>query len=337
VAAFTGGGTDPSARFRVRQHIPSLLQHGVFVSEMTSHVGKFPPETKCLRPFWAVARLTDQVPNIFKSHCFDLVLLQREILSTHATLEFLTKAPRILDVDDAIFLRRDGRSAKRLAQICDGVICGNSYLADWFCRWNKNVVVIPTAVDSDRYIPRSEVDKIDDRMVIGWIGTSGNLKYVYAIEAALVRVFEVYPRAKLRIVCDKKPEFRHINESNLEFLSWSEELEVKSIQGMDIGIMPLSDTEWSRGKCSYKMLQYMSCGIPVVVSPVGMNADVLLMGEVGTSATSMDEWVDGIIVLIENHSLRKKIGTIGRHVITKFFSVQITAPKIANHLVDFCR
>lgn len=335
VAAFTGGISVPSARFRVRQYMPVLLQNSVAMSEMPSHFGIYPPQNKWMRPLWAGATLAERIPKIIKSYQYDVVLLQREMLSSFVTLEPLTKTPRVLDVDDAIFMYRNGGFARRLAQISDRVMCGNSYLADWFSAWNKDITVIPTAVDTDRYVPAIKQGEFAGEMIIGWIGTSGNLKYVYAIEAALVKVLEMYPKIKLRIVCDKMPEFNLINVNRCEFILWSETVEIESIQGMDVGIMPLEDTAWARGKCSFKMLQYMSCEVPVVVSPVGMNSEVLGMGSVGYGAISEDEWVDAIVALLDNPSLRQKLGAVGRQVIVESFSITKVAPKIAACLAGF--
>ncbi|MDF1584445.1 MAG: glycosyltransferase family 4 protein [Methyloprofundus sp.] len=315
--------------------MPALLQHGVAISEMPSRFGIYPPQNKWVRPLWAGATLAERIPKIIKSYQYDVVLLQREMLSSYVTLEPLAKTPRVMDVDDAIFLYRYGGGARRLAQISDRVICGNTYLADWFSAWNKDIVVIPTAVDADRYVPAIRQGGCEGAMTIGWIGTSGNLKYVYAIEAALVKVLGMYPKAKLRIVCDKMPKFSLIDVNRCEFIRWSESIEIESIQGMDIGIMPLEDSAWARGKCSFKMLQYMSCGIPVVVSPVGMNSEVLAMGIVGYGAISEGEWGDAIVALLDDPNLRQKMGIIGRQVIIESFSITKVAPKIAECLAGF--
>jgi len=254
--------------------------------------------------------------------------MQREMLSSFVTLESLTKAPRVLDVDDAIFLYRNGDFARRLAKISDRVICGNAYLANWFSASNKNVIVIPTAVDTDRYVPTVRQEG-ETAIVIGWVGTSGNLKYVYNIEGALAKVMAIHSKAKLRIVCDKMPEFRLIDPNRLEYIRWSETIEIESIQGMDIGIMPLEDSAWARGKCSFKMLQYMACGIPVVVSPVGMNAEVLSMGNIGFGAIAEDEWVGAMVELYENSALRQAMGVVAREVVVESFSTSKVAPRIA--------
>jgi glycosyltransferase involved in cell wall biosynthesis len=336
VAAITGGATVPSARFRVRQYIPSLLDQGIFVEEMYPSFGKYPPEQRWLRPLWAGATLLEMFPKVIKSHCYDVVLLQREMLSTLVTLEPLTKKPRVLDVDDAIFLHRNGVLARRLAQMSDRVICGNAYLANWFGTWNRNVTLIPTAVDTERYVPRATRGQSEGGKVIGWIGTSGNLNYVYAIEAALAKVMETQPNVKIRIVCDQMPKFRLIDMDRFEFIRWSENIEVESIQGMDVGIMPLEDSEWARGKCSFKMLQYMSCGLPVVVSPVGMNAEVLAMGNVGIGASTQEQWQDALIALLDSASMCSGMGAVGRRVAVESFSIHALAPRLATCLRGAC-
>jgi glycosyltransferase involved in cell wall biosynthesis len=260
-----------------------------------------------------------------------VTLLQRELLSTLVTLEPLTKTPRILDVDDAIFLERQGRTARRLAQLCDRVICGNTFLADWFSTWNRDTVVVPTAVDSDRYLPVKRA-RGDAELVMGWIGTHGNIKYLRTVEPALRRVMDAVPGARLRVVSDRPPDLSDLAPGRVDFVRWSERSEVANIQAMDVGLMPLEDSPWARGKCSFKMLQYMSCGLPVVVSPVGMNAEVLRLGECGVAASTETQWVDGLIALLESPELRSRLAAEGRRVVEAAFSVRVVAPQLARCL-----
>lgn len=332
IAAFTGGISVPSARFRVRQYIPALREEGVKIAEFYSGVGQYPPRIRWVRPFWAIATLAERLPNVVRTHRYDAVLLQREIMSSFVTLEPLIKRPRILDVDDAIFLQRGGGFAKRLAELSDKVICGNNYLAEWFGRWNVNVDVIPTAVDTERYFPNAKTKSPEQSQIIGWIGTSGNYKYLYGIEGALAKVMRAQPGTRLKVVGDQLPEFRHLSLDQVDFVSWSEAIEVQAIQSMDIGIMPLEDSPWARGKCSFKMLQYMATGLPVVVSPVGMNAEVLTLGELGIGATTEKQWIDGLIALLENRTLRTRFGAEGRRVVESSFSIRVVAPQLARSL-----
>ncbi|MDH7578549.1 MAG: glycosyltransferase family 4 protein [Bacillota bacterium] len=333
VAALTGGEHVPSARFRVRQLIPALSRYGVEMHEFIPSISKYPPELKWLRPFWGVAALAARVPAVLATHRYDVVFLQRELISTFLTLEPLAKRPRVLDVDDAIFLHRGGRFAKRLAQLSDLIICGNDFLAEHFSQWNKNITVIPTAIDTRRYTPRAQNRNSQDKLVIGWTGTSGNFKYLYQIEGALEKVIKTLPNVVFRVIADKEPKFRGVPKERFEFVQWSPETEVPSVQTMTVGIMPLADTEWERGKCSYKMLQYMACGIPVVVSPVGMNAQVLSLGNVGFAAKSRDEWEDALLTMLSlDDREREKMGMVGRRIVEEHYSIDVMAPRLARKI-----
>lgn len=333
VAALTGGKNVPSARFRVRQLIPELSRYGVEMHEFIPSISKYPPQSKWLRPFWGASALSARVPAILATHCYDVVFLQRELISTFLTLEPLTKRPRVLDVDDAIFLHRGGKSAKRLAQLSDLIVCGNEFIKGYFSQLNENTVIIPTAIDTLRYTPGIGSIDPQENLVIGWIGTSGNLKYLYLIEKALQRVVKILPNVTLRVVADKEPEFRGLLRKRLEFVRWSPEAEVASLQTMTVGIMPLAETEWEKGKCSFKMLQYMACGVPVVVSPVGMNAQVLSLGDVGLSAKSQDEWADALLKLLSlDENERERMGMIGRSIVEQYFSIDVIAPLLATQL-----
>jgi glycosyltransferase involved in cell wall biosynthesis len=272
------------------------------------------------------------LPDVLASWQGDLTLLQREMISTLVTLEPFTKGPRVLDVDDAIFLYRQGRAAKRLAELCEVVICGNAYLGDWFSQFNKRIELLPTAVDTERYAPRIQPGAGDGGLTLGWIGTSGNLKYLTMIEEALLGVLDRFPRVCLRVISDRPPDLGRLPSDRWVFHRWTPESEVAQIQGMDIGLMPLEDSPWARGKCSFKMLQYLACGVPVVVSPVGMNQEVLLVGEVGLGARNSDEWAEALATLISDDALRHRLGAQGRAVVETKYSVRALAPKMASIL-----
>ncbi len=335
VAALTGGVNVPSARFRVRSLIPYLKEQGVIVDEFISKFGQYPPAQKGLRPFWGTGALIDRFPAILKTQQYDVTFFQRELVSTFLTIEFLSAKPRVLDVDDAIFLHRNGRFAKKLAQGCDLVICGNDFLAENFSKWNSNIAVIPTAVDCNHYHPQSS-EQPDDDKIIGWIGTSGNFKYLYQIEKALTEILRERSDIRLRIIADKRPAFHHLDSSRIDFIKWSPENEVTGIQGMTVGIMPLDDTDWVRGKCSFKMLQYMACGLPVVVSPVGMNAQILSMRQVGLAATSQQDWIDSILFLLSEPKECSKLGQNGRQIAVDNFSTVVIGCMLADQLYRVC-
>lgn len=333
VAAYSQGYFVPSSRFRIRQYIPLLMDHGIAVTEMIARFNSYPPTNKALRPFWATATLVDRLPQVFRSYQHDVVLLQRSFISSIFTFEGLTKRPRVLDVDDAIFLLRGGKSARQLAECCDRVICGNDFLAAWFSRHNKNISILPTAIDTERYAPDEARFRDPKRsVVIGWLGTSSNIKYLESISPTIAKVMTAFKQVRLMVVCDQKPCCAPIDPGRVDFIPWSTDIEVSALQRMDIGIMPLEDSPWTRGKCSYKMLQYMSVGIPVVVSPIGMNNEVLIKGDIGFGPNNICEWEDSLSILVHDSALRSRMGNAGRILAEASFSIKYLAPKLADCL-----
>lgn len=331
VAAFTGGPAVPSGRFRVRQFVGPLAREGIAITEMGHGAGgSYPPAQRWKRPLWAAGRLASLAPQVAASRRYDAVLLQREMLSSLATLEGLTSRPRLFDVDDSIHLLRGGGFARKIAANCDRIIAGNDYLADWYGRWNANVTVLPTVVDTDRYVPASA--RADSTVTIGWIGTSANFPYLEAIEPGLRRALDGNTALRLKIMADRTPALPGIDPARWQFEPWSEAAEVAMIQSLDVGLMPLPDDEWTRGKCSFKMLQYMACGVPVVVSPVGMNQQVLARGESGLAASSADDWTGALLALANEAGLRHRMGTEGRAIVEKHYSVRSAAPRLARIL-----
>jgi glycosyltransferase involved in cell wall biosynthesis len=143
----------------------------------------------------------------------------------------------------------------------------------------------------------------------------------------------MHSRAMLRVLCDSPPRFREIPPEKVEYIRWSPESEVSGIQQMTVGVMPLTETPWNRGKCSYKMLLSMACGVPMVVSPVGMNQDVLRLGESGLSADSPADWVDALDLLLSDPGNAAARGQAGREVVLRHFSLGSVAPMLANELL----
>ncbi len=328
VAAFTGGRSVPSARFRVRQYVDRLSTLGVEVTELPRRCEKYPPRWTLVRPMWLAASLAEEAVNLGRSRHFDVVLLQREVISKLITVERWMGGNVLLDVDDAIFSFRNGYVARRLAEKATVIVCGNGYLADRFSEWNSRVRVIPTAVDTERYLPGVHA-KEDEGLVVGWIGTSSNLPELTAIERPIARALAACPDAKLRIVSNAFPTLKSLRTEQVECIRWSETNEVKVIQGMDIGIMPLRDSKWARGKCAFKMIQYMACGLPSIVSPVGMNAEVLTMGEFSLAAGDESEWTDALVGLLGDARRRRTMGMLAREVAERYFSVKTLAPRLA--------
>lgn len=345
VAALTSGKLVPSTRFRVRQHIQDLNKLGIEVREYVPIINKYMPiplwpkglSPKYGLPFygvWQGIKVVSRIPGLIGSWRNQITWLERQLLPGYLTLEPFLKNPLVFDVDDAIWHSRPfGKSSvSAIAKKADIVVAGNNYLAEWFSKYSKDVRVIPTAVNTERFKPNPLKLKNKDqskRFVIGWIGSSGNLGYLEAIETALKRFLTNYRDSEILIIADRKPAFTSLPDNQVRYLSWSIDNEVKAVQQMDVGLMPLPDNEWTRGKCSFKMLQYMACGIPVVVSPVGMNSEVLALGQLGLPAVNQSDWYEALSYFYKNRDYINEYGRNGRLVVEKFFSQNVISNQIA--------
>ena len=259
-----------------------------------------------------------------------MTLIQRQMLPAFVPLETFTTRPRVLDVDDAVWLNRGGRHVPALARRCDAVICGNEFLAGYFRQWNPSVTVIPTPVDTD--LLRPPADAPLSRRLIGWTGTSENYRFLYGIETELAEVLRTNRDAALLVISDRPPRFSRIPDEQVEFVRWTPAAESEGLRRICAGIMPLDDTEWSRGKCSFKMLCYMASGVPVVASPVGMNAHVLSHGDIGFGPRDSGAWVGALSTLIQDTKAATQMGANARAIAVEHFSVKALGPVFADTL-----
>lgn len=325
VAAFTGGVNTPSSRFRIRQHISRLGECGIIVEE---HIPFFEKSCGLPSPFKAVAR----IPGLFRARTADLVWLNKELVKGYKTFESLLKRPRVLDVDDAIWQSFPyGRlAAPAIARSMDAVIAGNTYVADYFSKYNHNIHIVPTAIDLNRYQQRPEISKSSrEKFIIGWTGLACNYKYLKTIEPAIKRFLDDHKDAQLKLISNRPWHSKMIVSERITFIRWTKENEATALHDMSVGLMPLTDDKWTRGKCSFKMLQYMAAGIPSVVSPVGMNRDILQKANVGFAASSQDDWYNAMETLYNDFVLQEEMGKQGRSIVEQFYSAEIIAAHLA--------
>ena len=356
VAALTGSERDPAARFRIRQHIKPLDNLGIEVREYIPRIDKNqfipkfasninPEYKKTLRAMMLGAKIGSRIPGIIASQKADMTWLGRELIPGRCTLEPLLKKPLILDVDDAIWLasiwqksskvsygKRVAESIAKIARLTDLVIAGNSYLANWFADYVKDVRIIPTAIDTERFKPG--VESSSNKFTVGWTGSSGNFIFLKAIEQPLNQFLNRFADTELLIMAERMPSFQSLPNDQVKYIPWSPAMEVKAVQIMDVGLMPLTNNEFTRGKCSFKMLQYLACEKPVIVSPVGMNAEVLSLAEVGFSAEQESDWYDTLVMLYHDRQLSNKYGKTGRKIIETYFSRKIIARKLGDIFKD---
>ena len=314
----------PSYRYRLKEVKNSFKKKGLFLSLYESKVSSYPPSNKVVRFLWIINLFLNRLPLLLEQKKYDLILLQREIVSTLYTLERFFYKPFILDIDDAIHLHQKFNSVDKIAAKASAVVVCNTYLFDYYKKINANVYIIPTPINVDKYIPKKK--KTTSDIVIGWIGTSSNFPSLKLVEEQLARFLKDNNNAVLKIVSDRDPEFLTILSSQYIFKPWSEEEDVQDIQSFDIGIMPLIENEHSHGKCAFKMLQYMSCGIPVVSTCLPMNKSILEIKECGFCVTNENNaWYEAIDKLSKNPSLCNQFAENGRWIIEKHYSTDIYA------------
>lgn len=328
-AILTQGKLVPSSRFRLHQNLPFLRADGISPELFEASLGAYPPSGFFRRLLWGGAAAGEGFLRVMRARASDLVLLQRGLISAYQTFEPLISSPLVLDVDDAIFLSARRKSADKIARRAELVICGNSFLADYFSVFSR-IEILPTAIDVARFVPRS-TSRLG-RPVIGWSGSSSGFAYLYGIQEAIAHLFNKYPELLLKVIADRPPIFNKLPPERILFEPWSQEREVEALYDFTIGLMPLGNTPWERGKCSFKMLTYMAVGLPVVVSPVGMNAEVLSLGSLGFGAITTSDWVDSISYLIDNPEICVKSGSVGRAVAEAHFSTEMIGPKLSKML-----
>jgi hypothetical protein len=214
----------------------------------------------------------------------------------------------------------------------DLIIAGGHHLKQEAMRYvaGDKVHVIPTVVDIERYTPKQDVSHKTDVM-LGWIGSQRTLQYLKALMPVFEELGRRLPAVQLKIVCNA---FLDVPTMLVIKKDWSEADEVADLQGFDIGLGPLPDDVWTRGKCGFKLIQCLAVGVPVVCSPVGANKEIVRDGEEGFWARDNNECVDRLSVLIRDRQLRKRMGEQGRKRIEKDYSLQAMAPQLAKVPID---
>jgi glycosyltransferase involved in cell wall biosynthesis len=322
VTALTASRIDPSSRFRIRQFIRSLGNLGVAVSEYAPLINRYKIEPL---PWLAMAT---RIPGLLASRFSDVTWFGRELVSGRYSLEDWAGKKRLFDVDDAIWVPCSSDFSEKIVQDCNGVIAGNRFLAAHYEKVGARVWVVPTSVDTDVWTPRT--DTVRKKWTIGWTGSFANLHFLYAIEDALADFLAAHSETQLLVVCDREPSFKRLPVDRWIYTPWSIAREVELVQQMDVGLMPLDDSENARGKCGFKMLTYMSAGLPVIVSPVGVNQEILDRGQVGLAASSANEWYEALEHLYRNRQFGLEMGAAGRRVVELHYSVMANAPKLAD-------
>jgi glycosyltransferase involved in cell wall biosynthesis len=202
-------------------------------------------------------------------------------------------------------------------------MAGNQYLADYALEVNPNVTIIPTTIDTDKYLP-IERDPKPETLTIGWSGSFSTVQHLDTIRDVLQELAKT-EKFKLRVI--GTPNYK-LPGVVTEAIQWRSETEIEDLQKIDIGLMPLPDEDWSRGKCGLKALQYMALGIPTICSPVGVNTKIINDGENGYLVSTNEQWIAKLKELIHSADLRKRLGDRGRETVVDGYSAKSQAPRV---------
>lgn len=312
----------PSTKFRVRCYLPRLGSAGV--------AARVFPLSKRPLGRWLVFLSLGR---------YDLVVVQKKLFSPWELQVMRRRARRLVyDFDDAVMYAQGERVDRefpperrrfgRMVESCDWNLAGNAYLAYQARRFSDRVSVQPTPVDTDYYVPRSG-DQGRSRITIGWLGSASTVGYLRPLVEVFAALIAERPQVEIKVVSDS---VRGIKELESRHKPWKEEEELSDLQSFAIGIMPLPDDPWTRGKCGFKLLQYQAAGLPVVCAPVGVNREIISDGVNGFHASTAQEWAEKLRSLVDSPELRRRMGEAGRERVVKRYSLEVLWPELFSTL-----
>lgn len=328
----------PSQRFRFEQYIPFLNQNGF------QCIHSFLLDEKSDKIFYSKGKILGKLSIVWKSFfklwtlsskadSYDFIFIQRETFMLGTSFfekRFArSKAKLIFDFDDSIWLLDVSNANKafswlknpdktaEIISICDVVVAGNPYLCHYAKQFNRHVKLIPTTIDTVEYTNKGNRNT---SICIGWSGSLTTLKHFDFAVPFLIKLKQKFgDRISIKVIGDG-----NYKNDKLEVvaLPWRKETEVEELSTFDIGIMPLPDDKWASGKCGLKGLQYMALEIPTIMSPVGVNSEIIKDGINGYLASSEQEWIEKLTQLVESKELREKIGKAGRRTVEESYSIE---------------
>lgn len=348
------GAKGASSRYRSLQYLAFLEQQGFQVDVhslmddeyLTNlYAGRRVNRKRMLRTFLSRAL------KLSRSRSYDLLWIEKELMPyIPAGIENLLRShrvPFIVDFDDAIFHGYDqhqsllvrkllGGKIKNIVKHSSIVIAGNPYLAESLLKAGApQVEILPSVVDLEKYKMKDHTDGRSGVPTVGWIGTPMTARYLAIVEDAISDAAQKSP-IKVLTIGISNMDVPKMNVA-VETTPWSERTEVASLLQVDIGIMPLTDDPWARGKSGLKLIQYMACGLPVIASPVGVNRDIVEHGVNGYLCRTQEEWTDAIVSLSTDRELRSRLGSAGRRKVEEKYSLRSAAPRLASILKSAAR
>jgi glycosyltransferase involved in cell wall biosynthesis len=336
-----------SSRMRVLQYVPYFEDADIEVEVRPcfNNADLKRRYTRGNHGFLKVSRRYFQRAAMLLRNNADIVWIEKELFPwMPAWFEQLLLRRRryVMDFDDAIFHNYDehrfgivrsvfGKKIDRLMKNAAMIFAGNEYIADRArAAGNNNIRILPTVIDLDRYPIRDRDNPSQDgETVVGWIGSPYTTKYLQMLQKPLQKLSRNH-NLRFRVIGARDIDMPGIN---VEQLQWEEQRESEMLSECDLGVMPLPDSPWERGKCGYKLIQYMACSKAVIGSPVGVNGQIV-SPENGFLCTTEEEWHNALLDLIENPEKRVQMGLVGREIVEQRYCLQVTAPVVIENLKE---
>jgi glycosyltransferase involved in cell wall biosynthesis len=313
----------PSFRFRVEKMIPAFLDRG----------------HRCDVDFLP-RRVLERLAFYRRLSRYDVVFIQKRLLSRAELFVLRSRSQKLVyDFDDAVMYDSNGISNARrssrfgaMARAADLVISGNSYLAEQATRYTPRVCIVPTTVDTEVYQPRSKKPSTGP-VTLGWTGSSSTNRYLNELLPVLAGL---KGRIELKLISDNTEDldFGRLGSVPYKAVGWTQANEVEQAATFDVGLMPLPDDAWTRGKCGFKALQYMGLGIPAVCSPVGVNREIIEHNVNGYLAGTPEDWHKILTKLIADPQERARTGRAGRSRVRQAYALNVQSPRMVQILED---
>lgn len=345
-------GRSPSQRFRFEEYLNYFKEKGYnytlsFLIKETEDKLFYSKGKEIQKFFLFVKFFLKRCFDVVRSFRYDIVFIQREMYFIGPPIfEWLlrfSRAKMIFDFDDSIWLQNVsdankkyqwlksfGKTAK-IISYADMVFAGNEYLKEYASEYSKNIKIVPTTIDTTEYTPVEDKHR-NGAINIGWSGSFTTIQHFKYAEGFLKKLAEKYPgKISITVIGDS-----HYQNKTLPVRAydWNKDEELEKLASFDIGIMPLPDDNWAKGKCGLKGLQYMALGIPTLMSPVGVNTEIIQDGENGYLAGNDEEWIEKISLLIESPDLRKRIGAAGRQTVEERYSFNAWKGKYVSYFEE---
>ena len=328
---------------RIYQYVPVLRTMGIEVTVsplLRDDYLKRQYSGESTKWVWVFSDYLNQISKLWNARKYDVLWIEKELFPNipawFERILSILNIPYVVDYDDAIFHSHLGRPGiinrmmgGKIDQVMRSsamVICGNAYLAERaVLAGARQVKIIPTVIDLGRY---QVIDKSNEsKIIVGWVGSPSTARYLELVIPVL-RILALEFPLQLRII-----GAQFVAEGlDIDCRQWTEASEVSEIQGFDIGIMPLIDSPWERGKCGYKLIQYMACGKPVVASAVGANCTIVSDGMNGYLTHRTEDWSMALRALLTDASMAQRMGARGRKKVVEEYCLQVTAPQLAEWL-----